>query len=214
MDSTCLLSPSCSRALCSHHGTRNLAPHSLWAVVFGCRFLTYYVYHPSTSSSPSTSPCHSRSPSLGACSDHSNGSNSEERDIMGYGRNSSKWLAGLWGRLPAARQNGGPGSPASATPSAARSSSPPPSRQLSSQQSMGMEHVSTMYAAAAAAVVADAAGGFNPLAGAVSGVKAAPILFLHGVGGLGIYLEMIHHVLALGHPVLVVEFKHVAMRLW
>jgi hypothetical protein len=79
---------------------------------------------------------------------------------------------------------------------------------------MGMEHVSTMYAAAAAAVVADAAGGFNPLAGAVSGVKAAPILFLHGVGGLGIYLEMIHHVLALGHPVLVVEFKHVAMRLW
>lgn len=38
-------------------------------------------------------------------------------------------------------------------------------------------------------------------------------MFLHGVGGLMLYLEMLKHVIALGHPVIVVEYKHVAMRL-
>jgi hypothetical protein len=40
-----------------------------------------------------------------------------------------------------------------------------------------------------------------------------PVLFLHGVGGLMLYLEMLKHVIGLGHPVIVVEYKHVGMRL-
>lgn len=39
-------------------------------------------------------------------------------------------------------------------------------------------------------------------------------MFLHGVGGLVLYLEMLKHVIGLGHPVIVIEYKHVAMRLW
>eukprot|EP00879_Flechtneria_rotunda_P012361 GHRR01012908.1.p1 GENE.GHRR01012908.1~~GHRR01012908.1.p1 ORF type:complete len:712 (+),score=258.73 GHRR01012908.1:229-2364(+) len=56
----------------------------------------------------------------------------------------------------------------------------------------------------------------NPLQGALSdglGSADTPVLFLHGVGGLPGYLEMILHVMGLGHPVIVVEFKGVSMRL-
>jgi hypothetical protein len=56
----------------------------------------------------------------------------------------------------------------------------------------------------------------NPLQGALSeglGSADTPVLFLHGVGGLPAYLEMILHVMGLGHPVIVVEFKGVSMRL-
>ena len=44
--------------------------------------------------------------------------------------------------------------------------------------------------------------------------RATPVMFLHGVGGLILYLEMLKHVIALGHPVIVIEYKHVGMRLW
>ena len=56
----------------------------------------------------------------------------------------------------------------------------------------------------------------NPLE--VEGLKETlgstdtPVLFLHGVGGLPAYLEMIHHVMGLGHPVILVEFRGVSMR--
>jgi hypothetical protein len=56
----------------------------------------------------------------------------------------------------------------------------------------------------------------NPLQGALSeglGSADTPVLFLHGVGGLPAYLEMILHVIGLGHPVIAVEFKGVSMRL-
>lgn len=56
----------------------------------------------------------------------------------------------------------------------------------------------------------------NPLQGALSeglGSADIPVLFLHGVGGLPGYLEMILNVMGLGHPVIVVEFRGVAMRL-
>ncbi|WIA08349.1 hypothetical protein OEZ85_007789 [Tetradesmus obliquus] len=56
----------------------------------------------------------------------------------------------------------------------------------------------------------------NPLQGALSeglGSADTPVLFLHGVGGLPGYLEMILHVMGLGHPVITVEFRGVAMRL-
>lgn len=59
-------------------------------------------------------------------------------------------------------------------------------------------------------------GAANPLQGALSeglGSADTPVLFLHGVGGLPAYLEMILHVMGLGHPVIVVEFKGVSMRL-
>jgi hypothetical protein len=55
----------------------------------------------------------------------------------------------------------------------------------------------------------------NPLQGALSeqlGSRDTPVLFLHGVGGLPAYLEMISHVMGLGHPVIVVEFRGVSMR--
>jgi hypothetical protein len=77
---------------------------------------------------------------------------------------------------------------------------------------------------AAAAAAADAAPSplmprpsmrLNPLQGALSeqlGSRDTPVLFLHGVGGLPAYLEMILHVMGLGHPVIVVEFKGVSMR--
>lgn len=76
-------------------------------------------------------------------------------------------------------------------------------------------------AAAAAAIPADGAIGgpaaapsVNPLEDAVpKDHKSTPVMFLHGVGGLWLYLEMLKHVIALGHPVIVVEYKHVAMRL-
>jgi hypothetical protein len=57
----------------------------------------------------------------------------------------------------------------------------------------------------------------NPLRGAVSfegSSQATPVLFLHGVGGLLPYLEMLQHVIGLGHPVIVVECKHVSLRIW
>jgi len=44
--------------------------------------------------------------------------------------------------------------------------------------------------------------------------QAAPILFLHGVGGLVIYLDLIKHIAKLGGPILVVDIRHVSMRLW
>eukprot|EP00879_Flechtneria_rotunda_P002453 GHRR01002650.1.p1 GENE.GHRR01002650.1~~GHRR01002650.1.p1 ORF type:complete len:398 (+),score=48.43 GHRR01002650.1:380-1573(+) len=54
----------------------------------------------------------------------------------------------------------------------------------------------------------------NPLNDAVPQKdKATPVMFLHGVGGLMLYLEMLKHVIALEHPVIVIEYKHVAMRL-
>ncbi|KAF8073253.1 NIFU1 [Scenedesmus sp. PABB004] len=58
-------------------------------------------------------------------------------------------------------------------------------------------------------------GGANPLRGALpggAGDAGVPVLFLHGVGGLVLYLEMLRHVVGLGHPVIVVEMKHVSMR--
>jgi hypothetical protein len=57
----------------------------------------------------------------------------------------------------------------------------------------------------------------NPLQDAVSfggSSVATPVLFLHGVGGLLPYLEMLRHVIGLGHPVVLVECKHVSLRLW
>jgi hypothetical protein len=57
----------------------------------------------------------------------------------------------------------------------------------------------------------------NPLLDAVNftgSSRATPVLFLHGVGGLLPYLEMLHHVIGLGHPVVLVECKHVSLRLW
>ena len=56
----------------------------------------------------------------------------------------------------------------------------------------------------------------NPLQGALSdglGSADTPVLFLHGVGGLPAYLEMLLYVVGLGHPVIAVEFKGVSMRL-
>jgi len=57
-------------------------------------------------------------------------------------------------------------------------------------------------------------GSENPLDDVLgSGTQEMPILFLHGVGGLVFYVEMIRYILATGHPVIVVEYKHVGMRL-
>eukprot|EP00775_Hariotina_reticulata_P003336 gene3336-3612_t len=56
----------------------------------------------------------------------------------------------------------------------------------------------------------------NPLEDALSdglGSQDMPVLFLHGVGGLPAYLEMLLQVMALGHPVIAVEMNTVAMRL-
>lgn len=56
----------------------------------------------------------------------------------------------------------------------------------------------------------------NPLEDAFQdelGAKDMPVLFLHGVGGLPAYLEMILQVMALGHPLVIVQFNSVAMRL-
>eukprot|EP00878_Enallax_costatus_P038634 GHUV01044020.1.p1 GENE.GHUV01044020.1~~GHUV01044020.1.p1 ORF type:complete len:508 (+),score=121.93 GHUV01044020.1:228-1751(+) len=56
----------------------------------------------------------------------------------------------------------------------------------------------------------------NPLEDAFHdelGAKDMPVLFLHGVGGLPAYLEMILQVMALGHPLIIVQFNAVAMRL-
>lgn len=53
----------------------------------------------------------------------------------------------------------------------------------------------------------------NPLKDTMNLNKDVPILFLHGVGGLPLYLEMIKYVTALGSPVLAVEYKHVGLRL-
>lgn len=40
-----------------------------------------------------------------------------------------------------------------------------------------------------------------------------PVVFLHGIGGLPAYLELLLHLIAGGHPLLAVELKSVAMRL-
>lgn len=40
-----------------------------------------------------------------------------------------------------------------------------------------------------------------------------PIVFLHGIGGLPAYLELLLYMMALGNPLLVVEMRSVAMRL-
>jgi hypothetical protein len=47
-----------------------------------------------------------------------------------------------------------------------------------------------------------------------SSSQAMPVLFLHGVGGLLPYLEMLVQVVGLGHPVILAESKHVSLRLW
>ena len=49
--------------------------------------------------------------------------------------------------------------------------------------------------------------------GAGAGGGPAPILFLHGVGGLVIYLDLIWRIVRLGAPVIVVDVRHVGMRL-
>jgi hypothetical protein len=76
----------------------------------------------------------------------------------------------------------------------------------------------TSFAAQQPAAAAAAQGrGSNPLQDAVSfagSSRATPVLFLHGVGGLLPYLEMLRHVIGLGHPVVLVECKHVSLRLW
>ena len=53
----------------------------------------------------------------------------------------------------------------------------------------------------------------NPLNAAVPISKDMPIVFCHGVGGLGLYLEMIKYIVDLGHPVICLEYKHVSLRL-
>jgi pimeloyl-ACP methyl ester carboxylesterase len=40
-----------------------------------------------------------------------------------------------------------------------------------------------------------------------------PLVFIHGIGGLPAYLELLLYLMALGNPLIVVEMKHVAMRL-
>jgi len=68
--------------------------------------------------------------------------------------------------------------------------------------------------ATSAAAEAQGAAEPNPLEKALpKGDKTTPVMFLHGVGGLMLYLEMLKHVIALGHPVIVIEYKHVGMRL-
>jgi hypothetical protein len=39
------------------------------------------------------------------------------------------------------------------------------------------------------------------------------VLFLHGVGGLVLYLDLVRHIAALGGPVIAVDIRHVGMRL-
>lgn len=59
-------------------------------------------------------------------------------------------------------------------------------------------------------------GASNPLSEALPrGLQdtTTPVLFLHGVGGLMLYLELLKHVIGLGHPLVVVEYKHVGLRL-
>ncbi|KAI8474758.1 MAG: Alpha/Beta hydrolase protein [Monoraphidium minutum] len=51
------------------------------------------------------------------------------------------------------------------------------------------------------------------LGGAPGAPAPAPILFLHGVGGLVIYLELIWQIVALAGPVIVVDIRHMGMRL-
>lgn len=41
-----------------------------------------------------------------------------------------------------------------------------------------------------------------------------PVVFLHGIGGLPAYLELLQYLVAEGNPLLAVEVKSVAMRLW
>ena len=53
----------------------------------------------------------------------------------------------------------------------------------------------------------------NPLEDALPKGDTTPVMFCHGVGGLMLYLEMLKHVIGLGHPVIVVEYKHVGLRL-
>jgi hypothetical protein len=57
----------------------------------------------------------------------------------------------------------------------------------------------------------------NPLEEAVpqqqQGQEHVPVMFLHGVGGLMLYLELLKHVIGLGHPIIVIEYKHVGMRI-
>lgn len=52
------------------------------------------------------------------------------------------------------------------------------------------------------------------LSEAAGGVEAGiPVVFLHGIGGLPAYLELLLHLMAGGNPLLAVEVKSVAMRL-
>jgi hypothetical protein len=72
-------------------------------------------------------------------------------------------------------------------------------------------------AASVSPFAAAKARGSNPLQGAVSfegSSQATPVLFLHGVGGLLPYLEMLRHVMGLRHSVVLVECMHVSLRLW
>eukprot|EP00877_Chromochloris_zofingiensis_P001901 jgi/Chrzof1/11711/Cz06g06140.t1 len=40
-----------------------------------------------------------------------------------------------------------------------------------------------------------------------------PVVFLHGVGGLPLYIELLKHVAELGNPILAPEYRHVSLRL-
>lgn len=61
---------------------------------------------------------------------------------------------------------------------------------------------------------AGASAGGSPARGSSAGGAApAPILFLHGVGGLVIYLELIWQIVRLRGPVIVVDIRHMGMRL-
>lgn len=51
------------------------------------------------------------------------------------------------------------------------------------------------------------------LAGLDAGPPDTPLLFLHGVGGLPGYLELLLHLMATQHPIIAVEFKCVSARL-
>ena len=71
--------------------------------------------------------------------------------------------------------------------------------------------------AASISDIAAAAGGGVGAAAAASGSGLGeglmPVVFLHGVGGLALYVHMIKAVADMGHPLLVLDMKHVGLRL-
>jgi hypothetical protein len=57
------------------------------------------------------------------------------------------------------------------------------------------------------------AGGTSTSAQQAPASKPLPVLFLHGVGGVSLYVQMIRSVAQLGCPMVVLDMKHVALRL-